>query len=96
MTPEREDRLLAAVRAGDPEQLRKLLRPTDFTDLLEQRDEARAEARNARAKLAGAEATVAWVIAAICEIALCRGGDMHTTACVEMRQRLAKVREGKR
>lgn len=93
MTPEREERLLAAIHSGDPDRLRKMLRPTDFTDLMEQRDEARAEARNARVKLADAEQTVLRVLGAICEIALCRGDNIHTTACVEMRQRLAKIKE---
>jgi len=93
MTPEREERLLAALHSGDPARLRALLRPTDFTDLLEERDEARAEAKNARAKLKYADDTVLMVLGAICEIALCRSDTIHTTACVEMRQRIAKLRE---
>ena len=95
MTPEREERLLAALHSGDPARLRALLRPTDFTDLMEERDEARAEAKNARTKLVDAEKTVLGVLGAICEIALCRGDTIHTTACVEMRQRLAKIRGDK-
>lgn len=95
MTPEREDRLLAAIHSGDPDRLRNLMRTTDLTDLIEQRDEAKAEALNARTKLVDAEQTVLRVLGAICEIALCRSDTIHTTACVEMRQRLAKIRGDK-
>jgi hypothetical protein len=95
MTPEREQKLLAAIHSGDPAMLRSVMRPSDLTDLMEERDEARAEAKNARTKLVDAEKTVLGVLGAICEIALCRGDTIHTTACVEMRQRLAKVREAK-
>lgn len=92
MTPEREARLLAAVHSGDADRLRAMMRPTDLTDLLDERDEARAEARNALAKLEGAEKAVLTVLGAVCEIALCRG-DRHTTACAELRARITRLRE---
>ena len=92
MTPERRERLRNAIHGGDPAALRALMRTTDIGDLLDEADEARAEAANARQEAAGADQTVLMVLGAICEIALCRD-EMHTTACVEMRERIIKLRK---
>jgi len=92
VTPERRERLRNAVHGGDPTTLRALMRTTDIGDLLEEADEARAEAENARRLAAGADQTVLMVLGAICEIALCRD-EMHTTACMEMRERITKLRK---